>query len=81
MMSRHNQEVALASLTPEQLDAQADKVGVLLSEVDEQIRLLFVELNFGPDMNDEQESALHVLSQVRSLVEIATELYPYPTNQ
>lgn len=70
----------MATSTPEQLDDQADKVGVALSEVEYQLRELFNELNFADfDLTEEQDNDLRRLMRVRDLVEIASELYPYPS--
>lgn len=65
----------------ERLDEQADVVGTRLAEVEENLRLLFGELNFldvSEDQQDELETNLRRLAQVRDLVTIAVELYPYP---
>lgn len=68
----------MASVLPEQLDNLADEVGVALSEVEWRVRELFNDVNFGPDLDEDGEKNLRRLMQVRDLLEIATELYPYP---
>jgi hypothetical protein len=70
----------MAKSEAEILDDQADKVGVMLSEAQDALRLLFDEINFGPEIESgsEADSALTQLQHVTRLVDVAVDLYPYP---
>ncbi len=64
--------------TAEELDTLAAKVGGALYELEDALVQLHTQVNFGPDLEGELESAFDTLGQVMSLVSIAATLYPYP---
>lgn len=68
------------TLNAEQMDSLASDTGKTLNEAEAAIETLYQTLNFGSDIEpgSELEDAFLALLNVKKLVEVALEIYPFP---
>ena len=67
--------------TVEQIDIQCAKVGTKLHDLTVEIHDLFQSIDYGPALeSDETNMAFERLQDVRNLIDVASNIYPYPTD-
>jgi len=62
------------TIEAEALDLRGAELGRKLVELEEEIRTFHHVINFGPDIEGEADVTL---AQVKKLIEVAADLYPY----